>query len=206
MRSRVESSGEGRCTGRDSPSTGYRKGAAPERVGPPHRRPRRILAPPNQKSMAIRSRLPPHVPPPSPRSMTTLRMRTDGCQPRVRRGENFHEVGSDRGASTTVAELRDRPVNGEPREHGSRGSFFSGQLWQGLTSRRRSEGGAERAARAHCFAPIAAAAEISGEILRLSPAAEPQQLTAALRSGRDRNPQAAPIAAASHISSLPPAG
>src|SRR4051812_9233481 len=51
-------------------------------------------------------------------------------------GENFHEDGSDRGASKSVTELRDRQVSGEPRESPSRGSFFWGQWRQGSTGDR----------------------------------------------------------------------
>ncbi len=39
-----------------------------------------------------------------------------------------------RGACETVTEQRNRVVNGEPRDTASRGSFISGQLWQGFTT------------------------------------------------------------------------
>jgi hypothetical protein len=49
-------------------------------------------------------------------------------------GENFHEEGYDRGAFRMVAELRDPPVNGEPRESTSRGSFISGHSYPAFKS------------------------------------------------------------------------
>ena len=92
-------------------------------------------------------------------------------------------------ALKTVANLRNRPVNGEPRESTSRGSFFSGQSWQGFRSGYSTTAASESAPSALHLCRPGGTTRRGGRKLSGSHSGDARKLTAALRIVRDRNLQ-----------------